>query len=34
MNWARRYCTKCGTVGDVDTRLNWGEVINFNKGIG
>jgi hypothetical protein len=27
-------CTKCGTVGCVDTRLNSGEVINFNKGIG
>jgi hypothetical protein len=27
-------CTKCGTVGYVDTRLNWGEVINFNRGIG
>jgi hypothetical protein len=27
-------CTKCGTVGYVDTRLDWGEVINFNKGIG
>jgi hypothetical protein len=26
-------CTKCGTVGYVDTRLNWSEVINFNKGI-
>ena len=24
---------KCGTVGYVDTRLNWSEVINFNKGI-
>jgi hypothetical protein len=27
-------CTACGTVGYVDTRLDWGEVINFNKGIG
>jgi hypothetical protein len=27
-------CTKCGTVGYVDTRLNWSEVINFNKGVG
>ena len=27
-------CTKCGTVGYVDTRLNWSEVIDFNKGIG
>jgi hypothetical protein len=26
-------CTKCGTVGYVDTRVNWSEVINFNKGI-
>jgi hypothetical protein len=26
-------CTKCGTVGYVDTRLNWSEVINFNKGV-
>lgn len=26
-------CTKCGTVGWVDTRLDWSEVINFNKGI-
>jgi len=26
-------CTKCGTAGYVDTRLNWSEVINFNKGI-
>jgi len=26
-------CTKCGTVGYVDTRLDWTEVINFNKGI-
>jgi len=27
-------CTKCGTVGFVDTRVDWSEVINFNKGIG
>jgi hypothetical protein len=26
-------CTRCGSVGWVDTRPNWGEVINFNKGI-
>jgi hypothetical protein len=26
-------CTKCGTVGYVDTRLNWSEVIDFNKGV-
>ena len=26
-------CTKCGTVGCVDTRPNWSEVIDFNKGI-
>jgi hypothetical protein len=26
-------CTKCGTVGYVDTRLNWSEVVNFDKGI-
>jgi hypothetical protein len=26
-------CTKCGTVGYVDTRLDWSEVINFNKGV-
>jgi hypothetical protein len=25
--------TKCGTVGYVDTRVNWSEVINFSKGI-
>jgi hypothetical protein len=23
-----------GTIGYVDTRLDWSEVINFNKGIG
>jgi hypothetical protein len=27
-------CTKCGTVGYVDTRLNWSEVVDFQKGIG
>ncbi len=27
-------CSKCASIGYVDTRLNWGEVINFNKGIG
>jgi hypothetical protein len=27
-------CTECGTIGYVDTRLDWSEVINFNKGIG
>jgi hypothetical protein len=27
-------CTQCGSVGWVDTRPNWGEVVNFNKGIG
>ena len=26
-------CTKCGTVGYVDTRLNWSEVVDFNKGL-
>jgi hypothetical protein len=26
-------CTRCGTVGYVDTRLNWSEVIDFNKGV-
>lgn len=26
-------CTECGTVGYVDTRVNWSEVVNFNKGI-
>ena len=26
-------CTKCGAVGWVDTRLDWSEVIDFNKGI-
>jgi hypothetical protein len=27
-------CTKCGSVGWVDPRPNWPEVIDFNKGIG
>jgi hypothetical protein len=27
-------CTQCGSVGWVDTRPNWSEVIDFNKGIG
>lgn len=26
-------CTACGAVGYVDTRLDWSEVIDFNKGI-
>jgi hypothetical protein len=26
-------CTDCGAVGWVDTRLDWSEVIDFNKGI-
>jgi hypothetical protein len=26
-------CSECGSVGWVDTRLDWSEVINFNKGI-
>jgi hypothetical protein len=30
---ARLRCIKCGTVGFVDTRLDWTEVINFNKGV-
>ncbi len=36
-NWrdisAHFRCTKCGTVGCVDTRNNWSEVIDFNKGV-
>jgi hypothetical protein len=24
-------CTKCGTAGYVDTRLNWSEVVNFDR---
>jgi hypothetical protein len=27
-------CTECGSVGWVDPRPNWPEVINFNKGVG
>jgi len=27
-------CTRCGTVGYVDTRMDWSEVIDFNRGIG
>ena len=27
-------CTRCGTVGYVDTRMDWSEVIDFNKGVG
>jgi hypothetical protein len=26
-------CTECGAVGWVDTRLDWSEVIDFNKGV-
>src|SRR5438270_8405553 len=26
-------CTKCGSVGWVDPRRNWCEVIDFNKGL-
>ncbi len=26
-------CTKCGAIGYVDTRVDWSEVINFNKGV-
>jgi hypothetical protein len=26
-------CTECGAIGYVDTRLNWSEVVAFNKGI-
>lgn len=26
-------CTKCDTVGFVDTRLDWTEVIDFNKAV-
>ena len=26
-------CTKCGSVGWVDPRPNWGEVINYSKGV-
>ena len=27
-------CTECGSVGWVDPRPNWSDVIDFNKGIG
>jgi hypothetical protein len=27
-------CTQCGSVGWVDTRPNWPDIVNFNKGIG
>jgi hypothetical protein len=27
-------CTKCGSIGWVDPRPDWTEVINFNKGVG
>ena len=26
-------CTVCSTVGYVDTRVDWSEVIDFNEGI-
>jgi hypothetical protein len=26
-------CAHCGCIGYVDTRLDWGEVINFKKGV-
>ena len=26
-------CSRCGTVGYVDTRMDWTEVVDFNKGI-
>jgi hypothetical protein len=26
-------CAVCGTIGYVDTRNNWSEVKNFNKGV-
>jgi hypothetical protein len=26
-------CSRCGTVGYVDTRMDWSEVIDFNKGV-
>jgi hypothetical protein len=26
-------CTKCGSVGWVDPRPNWNEVINYSKGV-
>jgi hypothetical protein len=27
-------CTKCGSVGWVDSRPNWCEVIDYGKGVG
>jgi hypothetical protein len=27
-------CTKCGSIGWVDPRPNWPEVINYSKGVG
>jgi hypothetical protein len=27
-------CTECGTVGYVDARVDWSEVVNSNKGVG
>jgi hypothetical protein len=27
-------CTECGSVGWVDPRPNWSDVIDFNKGVG
>ena len=27
-------CTKCGSIGWVDPRPNWSEVIDFDKGVG
>ncbi|WP_029085239.1 hypothetical protein [Bradyrhizobium sp. th.b2] len=36
-NWqdisAHLKCTACGKVGWVDTRPDWGEVINYAKGV-
>jgi len=26
-------CTKCSSVGWVDPRPNWGEVIDYNRGV-
>jgi hypothetical protein len=26
-------CTKCGSIGWIDQRPDWTEVINFNKGV-
>jgi hypothetical protein len=37
-NWydisAHLRCKECGSVGYVDTRPDWSEIIDFNKGIG